>query len=312
VKSEFFVKLAIYMVFGFGVLLFFYDEINLAVTRFRLRHRLKALRTEKKELPKALEALYRLIDSSFERASSKTMFIIFEALLFINSYFLSYKNFNPFTALVVSFISLSMPILFLAQRLSSNRSKASREGISLVSELYRQYRINKLNIYEAIEKTVSAEGDYRISSKALSNLLIRIRASSSPIDVYEAIDKFVFSFGTGWAKMLGQCIRLSVDSGSDISAGLEDIVLQLKEANSLEEKRKMLNGEASRMTLLVVPFMYLICMLTSVSYLKLDLKTLLSNQFLNPTGFLLFFLSIFLFLINLLLLNLVSNTKLDY
>ena len=95
-KLKFLVNLVIYMVLAIGIILFFWDDIDLIIKRFRLRHRLKALRIEEKELPKILEYCSHLIDVSFNNESAKRFFIIAEGFLFVIAYLLSYKNFSMF------------------------------------------------------------------------------------------------------------------------------------------------------------------------------------------------------------------------
>ena len=292
-------------------MLLFWDYIELVALRFKLRHRLKALRTQKKELPQPLKYIEQLLTVSFVKDSARKIFIVMELVLFLLAYALGFKNFGPLYAMLIAFLLILLPMLLLSARLESNRSKASHEGISLVTELYRQYRINKLNMNEAIAKTIDAEGDYKLSIKNCYMLLIRLRAASGHIELVSAIDDFVFTYGTSWAKMLGQCIRLSVEHGTDVTAALADIAKQLKDANTLEERRKVLNGEAMRMTLLLVPFMYIVCILVAIFYLEISPSNLFMNQFLTPSGFMLFLINIFLFLINLLLLSIVGSGKLD-
>lgn len=308
---EFLVKLLIYFAFIFGAVLLFWDVIELIGLRIRLRHRLKALRTKKKELPQPLRYVEQLLSVSFVKESARKLFLIMECVLFVLAYALGFRNFGAFYAMFIAFLLIALPILLLSARLETNRSKASHEGISLVSELYRQYRINKLNMNEAIAKTIDAEGDYKLSIKNLYMLLIRLRSSSGHIELVSVVDDFIFTYGTSWAKMLGQCIRLSVENGTDVSAALADIAKQLKDANTLEERRKTLNGEAMRMTLLLVPFMYIVCILVAIFYLDISPRNLFMNQFFNPSGFMLFLINVFLFLINLLLLSIVGSGKLD-
>lgn len=300
------------MVLAIGIILFFWDDIDLIIKRFRLRHRLKALRIEEKELPKILEYCSHLIDVSFNNESAKRFFIIAEGFLFVIAYLLSYKNFSMFAALFVAFMSISFPIIILVVRLESLRAKSSKEGISLVTELHRQYCISNKNIYEAINNTIKQEADYKYSVNSLYKLLLSIRTDNNPINLKDSIKVFVFSFGTNWAKMLGQCIYLSAYNGIDISAGLIDIIDQLKEAYNLNQRRKMLNGEASRMTLFLIPIMYIVCMLVAKFYLNIPFSSLFVNQFLNPTGFLLFLINIFLFLINVMLIYLSNSGRLDF
>ena len=308
---ELLIEIAIYTVWAVGCLLLMWSDIELIFARFKLRQRLKALRAPKKELPQPLRYIEKLINVSFVKESSKKFFILSEGLIFVIAYLLSFRNYNPLLALLISVLSITLPLLLLATKLETGRSKASHEGISMVSELFRQYRINKLNMYEAIQQTVNSDSSYKLSSKRLYMLLVRLRSACGNSEIEQIIDEFVFSFNTSWAKMLGQCIKLSIENGYDVSAGLSDIAGQLKEANSLEEKRRMLNGEASRMTLLLVPLMYAICMIVAIFYLDMSPKSLIMNQFFTPSGFMLFLLNIFLFLFNLFLLAITNSGKLD-
>lgn len=311
-ETEFLIELLIYLIFGLGSILLMWDSVDLAIMRFKLRHRLRALKTEQKKLPRPLEYLKSLLDASFKNSSGKRFFVLGEIMLFIVSYVLGFRNFGAAFSAGIAFVTVAMPVLILAARLESTRSKSSREGISLVTELNRQYRINKLNIYEAIEKAAAVDGNYKISSERLNRLLIRMRSSCGPIELRDAIDNFVFSFGTNWARMLGICIRVSAENGTDVSDALADIADQLNDANSLEEKRRMMNSEASRMTLLLVPLMYAGCMGAAVFYLGVSPASLIRNQFLNAKAYLMLLLIIFLFLVNILLLYFSGNNKLDY
>ncbi len=311
-KLEYLVNLIMYMILASGAMLLMWDDIEILILRFQLRHRLRALKIEKKELPQPFRYIEQLINVSFPKDQHKRYFVISEGLLFIISYLLCYKNYNLILAFMISIVAVALPLLLLATKLEENRAKASHEGISLVTELYRQYRINKLNMSEAIGKTIESDGDYKLSNKRLYILLIKLRSYANQGELKSIIDDFAFSYGTSWAKMLGQCIKLSVENGSDVSAGLADIAQQLKAANTLEEKRRMLNGEASRMTLLLVPFMYAVCIIVAIFYLDMSPKTLFMNQFLHPIGFMLFLINIFLFLVNLLVIAVINSGKLDF
>jgi len=299
-------------VFSLGSILLLWDDIELAISRYKLRHRLKVLRIKQKKLPGPFEYIKNVLELSFKTKKKRNAFFAFEAVLLITTLILSNYNCSPLFSLAVSILTAAAPLLILASRFEASRARQSHEGISLVSELHRQYRINNLNMNEAIEKTISSGGDYSLSSERLYGLLIHLRSSAGPIELRDAIDSFVFSFGTAWAKMLGQCIRLSVESGMDVSEGLSDIAVQLKQANKLDEKRRMMNGEASRMTLILVPLMYAVCMLAAIFYLKINVITLIKNQFFNPTGYLLFIGIILLFIVNYLLLFFASHSKLDF
>lgn len=310
-RADLLVDYLIYMLFTVGSVLLMWPLFNLAIQRFKLRHRLrKSLKSP--DLPMPLDYFYKLISVSFEKDSSAYLFLTLEFAVFAVSYILSYRNYGPLAAAVIAAFSFAMPLVFLVLKLEKERTRASFEGISLVSELLRQYRISRFNIYEAMEKTITAEGNYKLSSKRLFSLLVRIRSACGEYELGRAYERFAFSYQTSWARMLAQCIRIAATDGSDVSGGLADIARQLKESSDLLEKRKLLNSEATRMTLLLVPLMYTVSMFISVVYLGVSPGKLLANQFLNPTAYMLFLISCFLFMVNLILISMLSGFRLDY
>ena len=112
--------------------------------------------------------------------------------------------------------------------------------------------------------------------------------------------------------MLGNNIQLAAIKGMDISNALEDILIQLRAAAVQAEERKRLNAEAVRMTIFMVPFMYLATIFMSVKYLDLSFGDFIKNQFHTSQGFMLLLLTIFLFLINLMLIEIINNQSFDY
>ena len=112
--------------------------------------------------------------------------------------------------------------------------------------------------------------------------------------------------------MLASCVRLSEQKHMDVSEGLADMVVQLKSASKRAEDRKRLNSEANRMTTFLVPLLYLGTILISISYLGLTPRKFINNQFFTPEGLLFFLVGLFLFIVNLAVLQLVSGAKLDY
>ena len=310
-RADLLIDYLIYIVFTAGSVFLMWPLFNLAIQRYKLRHRLKKS-LKGPELPKPLDYFYKLISVSFEKESSAYMFLCLEFAVFVVSWILSCRNYGPLAALIIASCSFAIPMVFLIVKLEKERTRASYEGISLVSELLRQYRICRFNIYEAMEKTIRAEGNYKLSSKRLFSLLVRMRSACGENELNRAFERFAFSYQTSWARMLAQCIRIAAVEGSDVSGGFADIARQLKESSDMLEKRKLLNSEATRMTLLMVPLMYIISMFISVVYLGVSPAKLLANQFLNPTAYMLFLISCFLFLVNLLLISMLSGFRLDY
>ena len=130
--------------------------------------------------------------------------------------------------------------------------------------------------------------------------------------IKEATERFAYGINTGWSRMLANCIRISADSGTNVTLALEDIQIQLREARMLFEERKRLNSESARMVVFLAPVMYLGTVVMSVKYLGMSFGKLLKNQFYTEQGFLLILLITFLFLINLALIEIINNQRFDY
>ena len=118
--------------------------------------------------------------------------------------------------------------------------------------------------------------------------------------------------GTVWGHMLAVCIRMAARNGTDISAGLADIAEQLKAANARAEERRRMNSESLRMTMFLIPLLYVGTILLSIFYLDLAPGEYLRNQFGTAEGILFFLFIVFLMFLNLVILRAVSNTRIDY
>lgn len=304
------VNLIIYAAFLAGLYLVTEKEIGRVKRRIDLRKRLNG-GGEKKRSPAGrwIEQMLQTVSGDEVNADSFITFLIF---LFVFVFLLSARNFTLPLALTASAAITSLPVLVLAVKVETARTKGSMEGISLVTEFYRQYRMKGTNVYEAIEATVDADGEYPNCRKQLYKLLLRLRASGNPDEIRESLDAFAFALGTTWGKMFATCLRMSVEKGADVSEGIADIITQLKNANAMAEDRKRLNSESARMTMFLVPILYIGTMLLGVYYLDVSPASIFKNQFMTPEGLLFFMVIVFLFVFNLILLKLVDNTRLDY
>ena len=80
---------------------------------------------------------------------------------------------------LIAFLAAAIPILAFAAAQGRAKRLAGTEGLSLVSELLRQYRAGSRNIYDAMEGCLESGADLRASRKQLSLLLIRLREAGS-------------------------------------------------------------------------------------------------------------------------------------
>ncbi|HPF18477.1 MAG TPA: hypothetical protein PLY08_02690 [Bacillota bacterium] len=309
---EWIATVLITLLFAAGWLCVFREHIRLLHLGCAMRHRLRADRRQKGQITPMVRYVRNVLSASFHHAPDERVVFTGLALLFALMMLLSLRIFSWPASLFLSCVATSLPLLLWVVKLELQQKKGSREGLSLVSELYRHYWTNHKNIYVAIESVLNGEGDYPVFRKLLYRLLLKLRSTGSPAEVREAVDQFAFAAGTVWGKMLGVCIRLAAEKGIDVSGGLRDISAQLSEANTRAQERDRLNSESARMTLFLVPVLYIGTLGISVLYLGLAPAELLRNQFTTPEGFLFFTASLVLFVINLAALELLRNQKIDY
>lgn len=303
-----YISTGIYFVFLLGVVLLEADNIAVLFKRRRLRHRLIKGGVEGK-LSSWCSAL---LSGAFGKSMDGAWLIVLEIILFGFSFVIAFRSFKFFMALMIALLITAFPLLLLYSRLRTMQDRGSKEAVSLITEFYRQYRMNDLNVFTAIERTIECNGNYPICKKQLSILLIRLRDAAGRKSVRDHCRRFGFALGSTWGKMLSSCIEIAVLDGTDISAALEDITDQIKINKTQLEERKRLNGEAMRMTLFLVPLLYIATVYASVKYLGIGLSKFLHNQFFTTEGLMFFLVSVILFFVNMILLNLINNGKGDF
>ena len=299
----------IYMTLVIGVLLLMRKRIEAAVDLFRSRYR---LRTERASTEPALAGLERLLKTTMKRPLSATAFCVLTIALFFTVFIASAKTIAPPAALITGFAFAGMPYLFLRVRLERLRRAGSFEGEKLVSAFLTAYLISGGNIYETIERTIATSPHLKVTGKLLSALLLSLRKTADPLRVRSATDAFAYGVGTNWASMLAYAIRTGALKGTDMTPAIEDILSQLREARALAEERKRINGESVRMAAFLTPALYVGSVFMAVFIMGLPPDRLLYNQFFTPQGFALFTVGLFLFLLNRVLLEVLTNRKLDF
>ena len=250
--------------------------------------------------------IYQGLELSLEK------YLLGLALVLIASLAYTSKLMGRGSSLLVSLGLILMLQMFLYIRASKLRRKGSHEGEKLVVEFLREYRINDLNIFSAIEKIVASDTDFRVNRRHLKILLYEIRATGNPETIKLKTDQFAKSIGTNWGRMLAYNIYTGATKGSDVSPALEDILVQLRDAKSSAEERKRLNSETARMVYVMIPALYVATLFMAANFLDIPFSRFLKNQFATGEGLMLFYFIIFLFVVNLALLNLIMSQKLDY
>lgn len=287
----------------------FWNSFLALYGRLSLRQNLKDSKIEKQE-GKLVAFFSMLYYVAFEKANKGKRLLVILILIFVFSFAFSFIYFNILISMVFAILCTSIPVLSLVSKLLKDRNRSSKESIVFLSELFRMYKIENLNIYSAMEKLIKEKDRFPVCAKYVYLLCMRLRESGSREYIKKSCDEFANSLNSSWGKSLALCIECA-SKGVDISDALMDIQLQLKLSKKSEEERKRLNGESYRMTAFLVPFLYVLGFVAAIKFLNIPFGNLLYNQFLTAEGFLFFAAILLLFCINILLINLITDIRLD-
>ena len=303
------VSAMIYLLLVTGVLILLRHRIEALVDIFRSRYR---LRPERGRATPSFIQLDRLLKSTMKKPVSATAFGVFTLALFFTVFIASAKTIPPAPAILTGAAFAGLPYLFLIVKLNKLRREGSFEGEKFVSAFLTAYLITGGNIYETIERTIEACPHLKVTAKLMSDMLLGLRKTADPIRVKLLTETFAYGIGTNWASMLAYAIRTAALKGSDVTPAIEDVLTQLGEARSLAEERRRINGESVRMTAWLSPGLYIGSVFVAVFVMGMTPGRLIHNQFLTAQGFALFTAGLFLFLLNRVLIEILTNRKLDY
>lgn len=303
---------SLYLIFLLGIWMIYSERMKCCWAKIRMHNRLKARRKALKPETALEKHLRRVLSITLKKPMNPKTFLRYTGTIFSLILLAGIQTVSASSAFFMALLISSMPYLMLRVRVETIRRKSSYEGEKLIAEFLCQYRISGLNIYKTIEQVILASEGLKITGKLLFKLLLELRNTGNSQVIKEATERFAYGINTGWSRMLANCIRISADSGTNVTLALEDIQIQLREARMLFEERKRLNSESARMVVFLAPVMYLGTVVMSVKYLGMPFGRLLKNQFYTEQGFLLILLITFLFLINLALIEIINNQRFDY
>jgi hypothetical protein len=297
-----------------GILLLMRGQIIQLAAVIKSRHRLASDRKpigagNSNSLTSHLD---NTLKSVMKNPMSATAFLACEIVLFFLIFMASVGNLSIPISAVIGLSFALIPYLYLRMRLERIRRRGSYEGEALMAALLTQYWVAGGNIFVTIERVIENAKDIKISKKLLSALLIELRSTGNKSRINNAAGAFAYGIGTNWSRMLSYNIRIAALTGCDIGLALEDILAQLREARTLHEERKRINGESVRLVIFLIPLIYVGSAFVSVGMLGLTPAKFLRNQFLTAEGFGLFCFTVFLFMLNIVLLEVVTNKKLDF
>jgi hypothetical protein len=257
------------------------------------------------------EHVAALLHAVFKRKYGVGLFKTVSAVIFICMFCAGARSVTPLAAVSLALAAGLTPYLLLRIRAETVRRRGSQEGERLVAAFLNQYRIENYNIYETIEK-LAGGAEFRVCGRHLFKLLLEIRNAGDGEKLHRATEAFARAVDTNWSRMLAYNIKLAAGRGMNVSPGIEDILVQLRDARAVMEETKRLNAESSRIITFFAPFLYLGSLALSVRFLGLSFADLMRNQIGTPEGFMLLMLISMLFVVNVILIELVTHQKMDY
>lgn len=298
--------------FAAGMAILFQEEFRSAAARLKMKNRLAARRLKETSGPGLGGKLALLAEiAGKDKRKGKTLLLLCGLPAPLTA--AAGLTLLPlWKTAALTLAAALLPFLMLRAGANALRRRSSEEGEALVANLLNQYRIHRFNLCEALEGVLAESSETKVSNRFLFPLLIQLRETGNPVIIQKACRRFADSTGTGWGRMLAYNIGLAAERGINVSAGLEDLLIQLREARVLAEERKRLNGETVRIVTFLVPVLYGTTVLISVSVLDMTPASFFRNQFCSPQGFPLFLCIAAMMLINLLILDAVGNQRFDF
>ena len=279
--------------------------------KIRMRNRLR----ERKRIERGKTDWERKLDEAilvvFGPGMTAGIFALFDLTIFVTGIAAFARSLALPVALLAGIVLAGLPWIFLFVRLETKRRKGSREGITLVAELLRRYRVTGRNVALAIEETVSVP-ELRVTGRLLYRLLLALRDAKGNETIRKATDDLAYGLGTNWGRMLAYNIAIAAETGRDIAPALEDILVQLRDAEKLAEERKRINGETARIVSFFLPVLYPASLLMMRRAMDLPWERILRNQFGTSQGVLLLLATAVLWAMNALFLTLVTGQKFDF
>ena len=266
--------------------------------RYRGIQRVQSERRHKNKYLLHLERTIRVSMNTRSKSALYTFFLISGILFFLALLFCIESN-QPFLiSLVVCGMFGSAPYLFLILRLRSIQVTGSYEADVIITELISQYKLNYLNMIEAIDQTILRLHKHLHTRKALFRLSLDLKESQSKEDIEEITNEFAFSLGTEWGKLLANNIYQAVANRDDVRAGLEDILDELIALKTINEKNKQENSEGFFMIKYVAPVSFFVSVYAIIDWFGFGLEKYIEYQFRNSQG-----LQYFVFIVAAIILN---------
>lgn len=307
---EILMETLIYLVFLTGMVLVYKRDLMNYMAKIKTKHRLRERRRQLKEHSK-LEQHFNCITKATLNIKGSYLIGFMGSLYFIVM-LAANRNLSVVSSNALAIAIAATPYMILRIKFEGIRRKSSFEGEMLISNFLNQYRIVNFNVCEALEKLLEESKNTKASNPFILKMLLELRNTGNPREIKNAVNRFANVINTNWSRMFAYNIQLAVEKGINVSLAIEDILMQLRDARTIFEERKRLNSEAIRIVVYMIPFLYVFTIVISLKYIGISLQTFFKNQLFTKEGFLFFTVSGVMFLMNIVLMEMVSRQKFDY
>lgn len=252
--------------------------------------RYRGVQKENEQKPKRnkfvihLERIIRISLNTRSKTAIYTFFLISGILFFFALLFCIRSEQTIFFSILTCAAAGSTPYLILFVRLRSIHVTSSYEADTLVTELISQYKLNFLNMLEAIDQTIIRLRKDMYTRKSLFRLSLDMKESRSKEEIEEITNEFAYSLGTEWGKLLANNIYQAVANRDDVREGLEDILNELLALKSVNEANKQYNSESFIIIKIVAPAAYLFSVYGAIKWLGFSPQKFIEYQLKNPQG----------------------------
>lgn len=241
-----------------------------------------------------------------------TFMLITGSLFFLTLIFMLNTGNQLFINLFFAVGIAAIPYFILRVKLHSIRVSSSYEASALITELNNQYKINYLNMIEAIDHTIPRLNKQPYSKKALTRFSLAIKQYKTSRELEEIIKEFNYSIDTAWSMLLATNLFLSIEYGDDVRESLDDIIEDLKDLKNISEKNKQYNHESFVIIKYIAPATYILSVLAMFYIFGFNITKFIEYQFYEPLGLKFFLLVIFFIAINYLIYFLIRKPKNDF
>lgn len=301
-----------------GTWLFIYPMLKPFLNSRRVRRRFRnSSFTEQKDIQKSrvvkhLEILLSVTLNNKTPFAIYTFILISTILFLLTAIFMFNTGNQIFINLFFAIGIAAIPYFVLRVKLHSIRVSSSYEASALITELNNQYKINYLNMIEAIDHTIPRLNKQPYSKKALTRFSLAIKQYRNSRELEEIIKEFNYSIDTAWSMLLATNLFLSIEYGDDVRESLDDIIEDLKDLKNISEKNKQYNNESFMIIKYIAPATYILSMLAMFYIFDFNINKFIDYQFNNPLGLKFFFLVIFFIAINYIIYFLIRKPKNDF